>query len=180
MATRTPSISDVAVKAKTGKTWGAWRKTLDAAGAKAMDHAAIAKMVAAKFNLSGWWAQCVTVEYELMTGKRARHQKKDGFSASVSKTLAVATASMFKLFDHDATRRRLLGQTVTFSTRRANKTLRFAWPGGGRVVIAFYPKAARKTQVTFQHEKLAAAKDVIAMKKFWAGVVAKAEKLAAN
>jgi hypothetical protein len=178
MAAKKPGMSDAAVQAKTGKDWAGWRKVLDAAGAKTMDHTAIAKMVAAKFKLSGWWAQGVTVGYERMTGKRALHQKSDGFSASVSKTCAASANLLFDLLDDEARRRKILGKAVEFSTRTPGKTLRFPWPGGGRVVIALYPKGGGKTQVVFQHDKLATAKDVTAMKKHWAGVAAKMEKLA--
>jgi hypothetical protein len=173
MATHPPGISDAAVKAKTGRSWAAWRKTLDAAGATTMDHAAIVRLLTARFKLNGWWAQSVTVGYERLTGKRAVHQKKDGFAASIGRTFTAPARALFAPFDEAAARRRLLGKPVTFSTRTRNKTLRFAWPDGGRVAIAFYPKPGGKTQVSVQHEKLPSAAAVTRAKTFWRGVLTK-------
>jgi hypothetical protein len=177
-ADKTPGMSDAAVKAKTGQSWNEWRITLDKLGAKTLDHADIVKLIAEKYKLTWWWAQGVTVGYERLTGKRALYQKKDGFAAGVSKTCSAKAKPLFSVFDDSKTRRALLGMDVVFSTRRPAKSLRFAWPKGGRVVIDFYPKPNGKTQIAVQHEKLAKARDVIRLKKFWRGVILAAEGFA--
>ena len=175
-----PGMSDAAIKAKTGRTWPQWVKALDAAGARTLDHRDIVKLVHAKFGLGPWWQQMVAVGYERLMGKRALYQKADGFSASISKTCAVSPKALFSVFDNAKTRKKLLGADVSFSTRAPTKGLRFAWPKGGRVVIAFIAKGAGKTQITVEHAKLPKATDVARMKKFWRGVIAKAETAAAN
>jgi hypothetical protein len=174
----TSGMSDATVKAKTGRSWAEWRTTLDKLGAENMDHTTIVKLIAAKYKLTWWWAQGVTIGYERLTGKRALYQKKDGFAASISKTFSASAKTLFSVFDNEHSRRALLGVDVMSSTRRPAKSLRFAWPRGGRVVIEFYPKPGRKTQITVQHEKLAKATDVMRQKKFWRGVLVAAEGFA--
>jgi len=177
-AQKSPGMTDAAVKAKTGRSWTGWRTALDKLGAKTMDHADIVKLIAAKYKLTWWWAQGVTVGYERLIRKRALYQKSDGFAAGVSKTCAASAKTLFKIFDDPKIRRALLGTDIVFSTRLPAKRLRFAWPKGGRVVIDFYPKPNGKTQVVVQHEKLAKASQVVRLKTFWQGVIAAAEGFA--
>lgn len=172
-------MADAAVKAKTGRTWPEWVATLDALGARALDHPAIVKLVGEKFKIGPWWRQMVTVGYERLTDKRTIHETASGFVANVSKVCAASAKALFEVIDDVKTRKNLLGADVSFSTRHPGKTLRFAWPNdASRVVIALYKKAKDKAQVVVQHEKLAKAADVERAKAFWRGVVAKAEQLA--
>jgi hypothetical protein len=80
----TPSMSDAAVKAKTGKEWDDWFATLDQAGAADLEHPAIATFLSNNYALPGWWCQCITVNYEQARGRRVRHQTTSGFSAGVT------------------------------------------------------------------------------------------------
>ena len=43
--TYSPAMSDLAVVAKTGKTWKQWFGSLDKAGAAKLDHKAVVKLV---------------------------------------------------------------------------------------------------------------------------------------
>jgi hypothetical protein len=52
--TFTPSMSDAAVKAKTGKEWDDWFATLDQAGAAYLDHPAIATLLSNNYALPGF------------------------------------------------------------------------------------------------------------------------------
>ena len=78
-----PGMSDAAVKAKTGKTWAEWIAALDKAGAKAMSHKEITKLLSSRHKLADWWSQMVTVGYERAKGLREstvlfRHVLKNG------------------------------------------------------------------------------------------------------
>ena len=65
MSTRPARISDEAVSAATGKHWSEWFAVLDEEGAVRMKHANIARLVRERHVASDWWAQTITVEYEL-------------------------------------------------------------------------------------------------------------------
>jgi len=99
-----PRMSDDAVKAKTGKTWKQWFAVLDKAGAQKMTHQEIAKYLSEKQGVGPWWCQMVTVNYEQQTGRRQNHERPDGFQVSVSRTLNVPVARLYKSFAVDKER----------------------------------------------------------------------------
>lgn len=91
-----PTMSDHAVKAKTGKVWSEWFKILDAAGAKKMTHQEIAALLHSKHHVGPWWTQMVTVTYEQARGLRDKHQKPGGYEISVSRTVDASLSKAFK------------------------------------------------------------------------------------
>ncbi len=87
VATKVAGIGDAAVQAKTGKTWAQWCQVLDRAGARKMNHTAIATYLYDELGVPGWWCQMVAVGYEQARGLREKHQTPTGYEISVSKTL---------------------------------------------------------------------------------------------
>jgi len=163
-------MSDATVHAKTGKTWAEWLVALDKLGAKKMSHRDIARLVYARFpKIGGWWAQMVTVGYEQARGLREAHQKSDGYSATVSRTVAAPVGKLYKAWTDAGLRRGWLGSakfTITTATR--NKVLRIKWPEGNtRVGVYFIPKGPRRCQMSVQHDRLAARSHVAQKKAFW-------------
>ena len=168
-AHRTARMSDAAVKAKTGRTWPQWFSHLDKAGAKKMNHKEIVAHLVKHHDVGPWWQQMVTVAYEQSRGLRAKHQRPDGYSISRSKTLKVPIAAAYKAWNEPRLRARWLGQ-AKLSVRKttANRSMRITWIDGKTdVQTMFYPKGARKSQVTVEHNKLPDAKSGEKMKKFW-------------
>ena len=77
-----------------------------------MGHQAIAVYLHEQHNLPAWWSQEVTVGYERIRGLREEHQTPRGYQVSVSKTLPVATESLYEASTGEETRRRWLGGDV--------------------------------------------------------------------
>jgi len=89
--------SDAALKAATGCTWERWVRALDHVEAHTWTHRDIAKYVAEKYKVAGWWAQTVTLGYERIKGLRAVGQRRDGsFEASKSRTFAVPLTRLYR------------------------------------------------------------------------------------
>ncbi len=63
-------ISDESVREKTGKSWREWLVILDEWGTKEKGHTLTAKYLQEHHKLSPWWAQAVTIRYELERGLR--------------------------------------------------------------------------------------------------------------
>ena len=82
-------IGDQAVRAKTGRTWEEWIDALDRAGAAALDHKHIARLVHERFGVGAWWCQMVTVGYEQAKGRRAPRQTADGWVVRSSGSLSL-------------------------------------------------------------------------------------------
>lgn len=162
-------ISDDAVKRSTGKIWKQWFSVLDKAGAKKMEHKAIAKLLNTKYGLSGWWSQMVTVQYEQDIKGRKKHETKSGFQVSRTITLPYAATKIFNAVNSPLNRIVWLTDpaiTITKSTR--NKSIRAKWVDRKtNIEIQFYAKDANKTQLVIQHNKLSSAKDAANMKIYW-------------
>jgi hypothetical protein len=78
----------VPVESATGVALATWVERIDDAGGRDLDHAAIARLLPERWDITEWWAQSVTVAYEQIIGRRVVGQSCDGdFSASASRTL---------------------------------------------------------------------------------------------
>lgn len=164
-------ISSDAVKARTGRGWDEWIKALDRAKAHALPHKEIAQLIHDKFGIGPWWCQMVTVGYEQAKGLRKVHEKTDGFSASLSRTVPVPLDALFELWADGKRRKKLMGAAkYKVTTTNPNKWLRLAFDDGTRVDVGFYAKGEGKSQVTFQHNKLRSADDVASRKLYWTEV----------
>jgi len=165
----TPRMSDDAVKAKTGKTWKQWFTILDKAGAKKMNHPEIVKCLSESHDVGPWWRQMVTVTYEQARGLRKQHQRPDGFQISVSRTIPVPIAGLYKAFATEKARNSWLTEDgLEVSTAKANKSIRGAWNEvKTSLEISFIPKGEDKSQVVVTHSKLPNAKASATMKAFW-------------
>ena len=170
---RFAGVGDDAVRKATGKSWAQWFKALNAAGAKKLAHHDIAVMLHAKFNVKPWWSKMVTVGYEQAHGLRVVHQKADGFSASVSRTIPVAVKWLYGAWeDSDARRRWLGGPDMTIRKATTNKSIRITWGSGdSSVAVMFYARGKNKSQVTIEHSRLKTEKDVARMKEFWSAAL---------
>ena len=162
-------MSDKAVKAKTGKTWDQWFAILDKAGAKEMSHKEIVKFLNSKHDVGPWWQQTVTVTYEQARGLRDTHEKPGGYQISVSRTVNVPLANLYKVVANEKSRSSWLSEDgLVVRKATANKSLRVTWKDGkSSLEINFYPKGDGKSQVVVQHSKLPDAKAAAHMKIFW-------------
>lgn len=165
-----PRMSDDAVQAKTGKNWKQWFAVLDKAGAKNMTHREIAQYLSEKQGVGPWWCQMVTVSYEQQTGRRQNHQRPDGFQISVSRTLNVPVAKVYRSFAVDKERGTWLGENDLLVRKATpNKSMRVTWKDKKTSLeINFYPKGTDKSQVVVQHSKLSSASAAARMKTYWA------------
>lgn len=164
------NISSESVKNATGRGWDEWFAVLDEAGAASMKHAEIASWLTSNHLENGWWCQGVTVGYEQARGLRKPHQRPDGFSVNVSKTIAAPVSSIYSMWVDGDERAKWLDspREIKFSTANVNKNLRARWPDDDSLMIVyFYEKDKSRCQVVVQCEQLSAADDVEPRRTFW-------------
>lgn len=163
------NMSSEAVKKATGRDWDEWLKLLDEAGAQEMDHKSIAAWLNENHIESGWWAQSVTVGYEQARGMRKVHERPDGFSVSVSKTINGAIGDLYTAWTDPKKRESWLpGVELDYTTANENKNLRAKWPeDDSQLMVYFYDKGDGRTQVVVQLEKLASEELVEERRTFW-------------
>jgi uncharacterized protein YndB with AHSA1/START domain len=169
MIDRYAGVGDEAVREATGRGWEEWLARLDRAGAREMEHGAIARHLSEKEKVPDWWCQMVAVGYEQARGLRRKHQRPDGFTVSASRTLAVPVARAFDAFVDEKGRARWLrdpGFTVRKATRP--RSVRITWVDGKtRVEASFSAKGDARSQVSVQHSKLPDPDAAARMKAYW-------------
>ena len=176
-----PTISDEAVRSKTGRDWSEWFAVLDAAGAAAMSHKELVAYLNQEHSVGPWWQQSVTVAYEQARGLRDKHEMPGGYQISRSKTIAAPVDVLYDAWQNEATRQSWLPDTpLTIRKATENKSLRITWDDGTSVDVSFYPKGEQKTQVTVQHNKVADAAAAGQMKAYWAEKLARLQEAVAS
>jgi hypothetical protein len=175
-ATEGPALtmSDEAIRRRTGRGWEVWFDLLDEWGAVERPHPEIARWLREEQGVDGWDAQSVTVSYERARGLRAVGERPDGFSITASKTVAVPVDRLFDAFVDESLRERWLPDgRLRERTATKPKSARFDWGDGEtRVVIDFTAKDEAKSTVALEHERLADAKEAERMKAYWRDRVA--------
>jgi hypothetical protein len=141
-------MADAPLKAKTGRTWEQWVRTLDEHDAAQMAHPDIARLVSDTYGVQAWWTQTVTVGYERIKGLRVRGQRRDGtYEASKSRTFSVPVTELFDAWAEAPLRKRWLaaaGAKVRSAT--APKAMRILWPDGSVVIAGFTAKGPRRAR----------------------------------
>jgi hypothetical protein len=167
--------TEQSIRTGSGKGWDEWIRILDAWGARERTHTEIARYVNQELGVPGWWAQTVTVGYERARGMRAVNQRPDGFTVSVSKTIAVDPATLSKAFTQARARNRWLEPGVLkVRTSQPGRSARFD-VGDGRVraAMGLTAKGPKKTTVAIQFERLTDKKEVEALRTEWKERLAK-------
>jgi hypothetical protein len=173
-----PSISDTAVRARTGKDWAGWFGALDRAGARKLSHREIAQMLSSRHRVPAWWSQTVAVEYERARGLRERHEGADGFSVAISRTLSTRLPHLYEVTARAGERRKWFPEgAFEPSTHTRDKYLRGRWKQGPRVDIGFYAKDRGRSQIAVQVSRLPKKADVEPARAKWKAALTKLQHL---
>jgi uncharacterized protein YndB with AHSA1/START domain len=174
------SASDEALVARTGQPWEHWYRVLDAWGAAARPHPDIARFLNVEQGVDGWWAQELTVRFEMAIGRRVPGQRPDGFAISASRTVGAPVERLFAAFVDEAQRGRWLSEPIRLRTATAHRTARYDWSDGiGRIAAGFTAKGEKST-VALEHSRLPDADAAEAMRAFWRDALGRLERLFAE
>jgi uncharacterized protein YndB with AHSA1/START domain len=162
-------VADESMQRATGKGHAEWFALLDAWRATDHGHTEIARWLHEAHGVPNWWTQSATVAYERARGMRVRHQMRDGFSVSATKTVAVPPEQALAAFTSGAFRQRWLPDAPML--RRATRSAlsaRFDWSDPpSRVIVSVVPKSVDKTVVVVAHEQLPDAGSGERLKGAW-------------
>ena len=163
------SASDDALAARTGRGWGEWLEVLEAWGAAERPHPEIARWLSAEHGVDNWWAQELTVRYEMAIGRRRPGQRPDGFSITASKTVAVPVEQLFAAFVDESVRAKWLsGVSLRPRTATPYRSARFDVEGGPtRIAIGFTARDEGRSTVALQQERLPDADSADRAKALW-------------
>jgi hypothetical protein len=168
------TMSDEAIRRRTGRGWEEWFGLLDEWGAAERPHGEIARWLREEQGVDGWGAQSVTVSYERVRGLRAVGERPDGFSVTAQKTVAVPVERLYEEFVDESLRERWLPDgELRERTATKPKSARFDWGDGEtRVIVGFIAKGEAKSTVALEHARLPDAEKASRMKAFWRDRVA--------
>jgi hypothetical protein len=166
------ATSDAAIRERTGRGWEEWFDFLDEWGGTQRPHREIARRVAEELggiDSLAWNAQAVAVSYERARGVRVVGRRADGFTATVSKTMAVPVERLYDAFVDEALRARWLPDgDLRERTATRPRSARFDHgEGGSRVHVTFVAKGEAKSTAAVEHARLADAQEVERMKGWW-------------
>jgi len=161
--------SDDSMRTATGKGHGEWFGLLDGWGATDHTHTEIARWLNTEHGVPGWWSQNITVNYERARGMRKPGQMADGFSASITRTIAAEPEQVLAAFTDTKARRRWLPDApMRQRPTRAALTARFDWADPkSRVVVIVAPKGPGKSVVTVTCEQVPDAAAAESLKPLW-------------
>ena len=164
-----PPVAEERMIEATGRGWQAWFEILDGWNATSHNHTEIARWLREDQGVDGWYSQSLTVGYEQARGLRAPGQRKDGFVAGASRTVAVPVERLFEAFTDEALRARWLpGADLRVRTATAPRTARYDWEDGStRVIVGFEAAGDAKSRVALSHERLPDADAAEEMKSWW-------------
>lgn len=168
---RRTEASPEAVRRATGRTPDEWFALLDAVGAERLAHRDIARWLGSEHDVSAWWCQQITVEYERARGLRAKYETTRGFQVSVSKTLNAPLASLYAAVADAGLRGRWLpGAPLTLRRDTPQKSTRLAWAeegGASNVEFGYYASGPGRSRITIQHSRLTSADEVEKHRAYW-------------
>jgi hypothetical protein len=158
------------VRRATGRTRDDWFAALDAWGAPGRPYREIADWLTGEHELSRWWAQKLTVEYEQERGLRRPGVRPDGtFEVSASKTVGVSVERLYDAFVDSRQRRKWLpNERMSLRTSQPGRSASFDWDDGStRVNVGFTDGGASKSTVAVTHGRLIDARRAESTKAMW-------------
>jgi uncharacterized protein YndB with AHSA1/START domain len=163
------TMSDDAIRRRTGRGWEELFELLDDSGAIDRSHTDIARWLREEHGIDGWDAQSVTLSYERARGRRAVGEHADGFAISASKTVAVPVEQLFAGFADATQRERWLPDgALRERTALPHRSIRYDWEDGStRVNVYFDAKGESKSTATVSHERLPDSGEAERMKAYW-------------
>jgi hypothetical protein len=165
----TLTMSEEAIRRRTGRGWEEWFDLLDEWNAAERSHKDIATWLREEQGVDGWGAQSVTVSYERARGLRAVGERPEGFSVTAQKTVAVPVDRLYEAFVDESLRNRWLPDgELRERTATKPKGARFDWDDDEtRVVVWFSAQGDAKSTVALEHARLPDAEEADRMKAFW-------------
>lgn len=169
------STTDESVQKATGRVWDEWMSELERVNASKLSHKDMAAMLVDTYDVSAWWAQTITVEYERFIGRREVGQSCEGdYQAGGSKTLPGTMDEIFAEWQAFMKGKESLNDDAFADAPTTSKTEKWRYwrvnlRGGSKVNITITQKAPGKVHLAVNHEKLANTDAVDNWKAFWKG-----------
>lgn len=171
--TKAIKYDDATLSKSTGKTWKQWMDAFKKMKARDLPHKEIASRLVEDYEVSGWWAQSLTVRFEQEAGKRIPGERSDGtFYVTVSATADGDVDSVFekwikKFADYSSINKiKVVGAPATSVTAKW-RYWKLKLADKSRLNINFSQKADDKILVQVNHENLQSTEEITKWRAYW-------------
>lgn len=171
--TKAIKYDDATMSKSTGKTWKQWMDAFKKMKAGDLPHKEIASRLVEDYEVSGWWAQSLTVRFEQETGKRIPGERSDGsFYVTVSSTADGDVDSVFdkwikKFAGYSSFNKiKAVGIPATSATSKW-RYWKLKLTDKSRLNVNFSRKSDNKTLVQVNHENLQSTEDIGTWRAYW-------------
>lgn len=167
------SIGTEAIARATAKSWSDWLAWLETQQARDLTHQEIAERIRERGDVSGWWAQTITVAYEQHIGRREPGQDCDGsYQVGVSKTLPTTLDEALARWSELMAGAESLSDIPISRGPETSSTEKWRYwrcglADGSRVSVHVHQKTAGKAVLGIQHDKLESLDQVEHWRAFW-------------
>lgn len=198
-----PKFSEESVTNATGNGWIHWFSVLDRFNCEKKGHKESARHLEETHKVKPWWAQTLTIEYEVAKGIRERSQRCDAlFGTDIQRTVTAKIDTCWNLFTTQkglntwfATNAKIdfrLGGVYTdaggdrceYKSIIPNKRFRMTWEHpkhtSGSVVEVTFERKGVNSVVRVSHTKIANKKEREDLKKAWQSVMDDFKRIAEN
>lgn len=171
--TKAIKYDDAAVIKATGKTWKQWMEVFRKIKAKDLKHKEIAELLVSDYEVSGWWAQSLTVRFEQETGKRVPGERSDGsFYITVSATMDGDVDDVFnkwikKFAAYPSFNKIKIVDAPVTSVTPKWKYWKIRLADKSKLNVNFAGKSDNKTLVQVNHENLSGSDQLEKWKAYW-------------
>ncbi len=164
-----PSTSDDTIRQATGRDWDGWFQLLNDSRMESRTRAEIVTFLENEHSVSSWWRQMITSNYEQKIGRRAKHEKPDGFEISVTRTLDFPVGKIYEAWADDEERARWMRKSdFNPTTRKPPGTVRGRWlPNDSRIDVEMSEVGEGRCQLRVMHRKLPNEEAALRMKDLW-------------
>jgi hypothetical protein len=171
--TKAIKYDDATLVKATGKNWKQWMAVFKKINAKDLPHKEIASLLERDYEVSGWWAQSLTVRFEQETGKRIPGERSDGsFNVTVSGSLSGDVDTVFEKWTNkyasvsSFNKMKISGEPSTSVTPKW-RYWKIRLADKSRLNINFAQKSEDKTLVQINHENLADTDELEKWRVYW-------------
>ena len=171
--TKAIKYDDAAMMKSTGKTWKQWMEVFKRIKAKGLAHKEIAELLVSDYEVSGWWAQSLTVRFEQETGKRVPGERSDGsFYVTVSMTIEGDVDSVFDKWINKFSTYSSFNKIKTIDSPVTSVTPKWRYwkiklGDRSKLNINFARKSDNKTLVQVNQENLSGTDQIEKWRTYW-------------
>jgi len=160
-------VSNEKLLAETEKNWTDWFEIIEKLMLQNKANRPTAKLLSQEYGLEDFWAKTIIDAFDFDSARISNERKNSDFEVSATLTIDAALHIVVQGFTESSLRKIWLPEINEFKKHNIGKNIRFDWKDETLVNVNFYPKSAKKCQVSLQHSKIKNVEEIETSKLEW-------------